>query len=86
MEIFIGEREKWSNKGNGKQEEADSLLHNTTNHTQFRSKFQNPKCGSSWEIFDEKKVYTHTHTKKQTNTHTHTNIADSEQSSILPQP
>ena len=47
MEIFIGEREKWSNKGNGKQEEADSLLHNTTNHTQFRSKFQNPKCGSS---------------------------------------
>ena len=25
MEIFIGEREEWTNKGNDKQEEADSL-------------------------------------------------------------
>ena len=32
--FFIGEREKWTNKGNDKQEEADSLLHNTTSHTQ----------------------------------------------------
>ena len=30
MEIFTKEREKWTNKGNDKQEEADSLLHNTT--------------------------------------------------------
>ena len=29
-EIFIGEREKCTNKGNDKQEEADSLLHNTS--------------------------------------------------------
>ena len=28
-EILIGEKEKRTNKGNGKQEEADSLLHNT---------------------------------------------------------
>ena len=28
-EIFIEEKEKWKNKGNDKQEEADSLLHNT---------------------------------------------------------
>ena len=33
-EILIGEKEKKTNKGNGKQEEADSLLHNTTSHTQ----------------------------------------------------
>ena len=33
-EIFIGEKEKWTNKGNDKQEEADSLLHNTTSYTQ----------------------------------------------------
>ena len=33
-EIFIGEREKWTNKGNDKQQETDSLLHNTTSHTQ----------------------------------------------------
>ena len=33
-EIFIGEREKWTNKGNDMQEEVDSLLHNTTSHTQ----------------------------------------------------
>ena len=32
--IFIGEKEKWTNKGNDKQEEADSLLHNTTSYTQ----------------------------------------------------
>ena len=31
---FIGKKEKWTNKGNDKQEEADSLLHNTTSHTQ----------------------------------------------------
>ena len=34
MEIFIAEREKLTNKRNDKQEEADSLLHNTTRHTQ----------------------------------------------------
>ena len=31
---FIGEKEKWTNKGNDKQEAADSLLQNTTSHTQ----------------------------------------------------
>ena len=30
--IFIGKKEKWTNKGNDKQEEADSLLHNITSH------------------------------------------------------
>ena len=33
-ENLIGETEKWTNKGNDKQEEAGSLLHNTTRHTQ----------------------------------------------------
>ena len=33
-EKLIGKKEKWTNKGNGKQQEADSLLHNTTSHTQ----------------------------------------------------
>ena len=32
--IFIGQKEKWKTKGNGKNENADSLLHDTTNHTQ----------------------------------------------------
>ena len=31
---FIGEKEKWTNKGNDKQQHADSLLHNTASHTQ----------------------------------------------------
>ena len=31
---FIGEKEKWINKGNDKQQHADSLSHNTTSHTQ----------------------------------------------------
>ena len=29
-ENLIGEKEKWTNKGNGKHQEADSLLHNAT--------------------------------------------------------
>ena len=32
MEIFIGQIEKWTNKGNDKQEEADSPLHSTTGY------------------------------------------------------
>ena len=31
---FTGEKEKWTNKGNVKHEDADSVLHNTTSHTQ----------------------------------------------------
>ena len=33
-ENLIGEKEKWTNKGNGKHQDTDSLLHNTTSHTQ----------------------------------------------------
>ena len=49
-ENFIKEKEKWTNKGNGKQEEADSLLYNATSHTQYLyicTKFQNPRFSSS---------------------------------------
>ena len=31
---FFGEKEKWTNKGNEKHEDADFLLHDTTCHTQ----------------------------------------------------
>ena len=31
---FTGEEEKWTNKGNAKHEDADSLLHDTPSHTQ----------------------------------------------------
>ena len=34
-ENLLGEREKWTNKGNDKQQHAVSLLHNTTSHTQY---------------------------------------------------
>ena len=34
-ENLIGKKEKWTNKGNDKQQEADSLLHNTSSHTQY---------------------------------------------------
>ena len=61
-EIFIGEKEKWTSKGNDKQEEADSLLHNTTSYTQHLYKIANPRFSSSWEIFDAKKRL-HTHAK-----------------------
>ena len=32
-EIFVGEKEKWTNKGTDTQYVADSLLHSTTCHT-----------------------------------------------------
>ena len=54
-EILIWQKEKRVKKGNGKQEEADSLLHNTTSHTEHCTKFQNSRCSSSWENFDGKK-------------------------------
>ena len=31
---LIGEKVKWTNKGNDKQQHADSLFHNTTSRTQ----------------------------------------------------
>ena len=34
IENLIGENEKCTNQGNGKHQEADSLLHNATSHTQ----------------------------------------------------
>ena len=46
-EIFIGEKEKWTNKGNDKQEEAGSLFHNTTSYTQHLYKNSNPRFSSS---------------------------------------
>ena len=33
-ENLLGEKERWTNKGNDKQQHADSLLHYTTSHTQ----------------------------------------------------
>ena len=33
-ETLLGEKAKWTNKGNDKQQHADSLLHNTKSHTQ----------------------------------------------------
>ena len=33
-ENLLGEKEKWTNKGNDKQPHAGPLLHNTTSHTQ----------------------------------------------------
>ena len=33
-ENLLGEKEKWINKGNNKQQHADSLLRNTTSHAQ----------------------------------------------------
>ena len=49
-ENFIGEKENWTNKGNGKHQEADSLLHKVIPN--ICTKFQNPRCSCSWEIFD----------------------------------
>ena len=34
QKFLLAGKKNWTNKGNDKQEEADSLLHNTTSHTQ----------------------------------------------------
>ena len=39
------------NKGNDKHEDVDSLLYNAFLPNAC-SKFQNPRCSSSWEVFD----------------------------------
>ena len=44
---FIGEKEKWTNKGNDKHEDADSVLHNTTSHIQCLYQISNHRCSSS---------------------------------------
>ena len=41
-EIFIGGKEKWTNNGNDKQEEADSPLHNTRSYTQCLYQISKP--------------------------------------------
>ena len=55
--FFIGEKENGTNKGNDKhEEEADYLLHKTTtSHTHYLYQIF-PRCSSSWEIFDRKKL------------------------------
>ena len=37
---FICEKEKWTNKGNGRHENAESLLHNTSSYTKCWTKFK----------------------------------------------
>ena len=37
---FTGEKEKWTNKGNDKLEEAESLLHDTSSHTHSSHRLQ----------------------------------------------
>ena len=51
-ENLLGEKEKWTNKGNEKQQHIDSLLHNRTSHTQHLYQISNPRHSSSWEIID----------------------------------
>ena len=61
--IFIGERERW--KGNDKQEESDSLLHNTMSYPTFVPNFKILSAVVLEKSLTKKKVYTHT----QTHTH-----------------
>ena len=53
MKNFIAEKEKWTNKGNDKHENAD--LSNIIQQILLNvcMKLQNPRCSSSWEIFDK---------------------------------
>ena len=49
-EIFVREKEKWTNKGTDKQYVADSLLHTVTVQiviTKLCTKFQDPRSSSS---------------------------------------
>ena len=55
-EIFIAEKEKWTNKWRDKKGEAEII-------PKICTKFQNPRFSSSREIVDEKEcLHTHPHT------------------------
>ena len=45
--FLLERKEKCTNKGNDKQEEANSLLQKTISYSQHLYKFQNPKFSSS---------------------------------------
>ena len=54
IENLNGEKEKWTNKGNGKHQETDSLLHEADSLYTMQqvipnicTKFQNPRCSCS---------------------------------------
>ena len=55
-EFFIGEKEKWINKGTDKQYVAvfDYTIQLIT--LKLCTKYQNPNSSSCWEIFDRKKM------------------------------
>ena len=42
-----GEKENWTNKGNDRHENTNSLLHNITNHTQCLYQISKSRCTSS---------------------------------------
>ena len=66
-EIFIGEKKK-NGEIIGMISRRRLILSYTIQQVipNVCTKFQNLRFSSSWEIFDEKKVYTHTHTNSQT--------------------
>ena len=71
-EIFIGEKEKWTNKGNNKRRRL--ILSYTIQQVipNICTKFQNLRFSSSCEIFDAKTTknfYTQTHTHSHTHKH-----------------
>ena len=41
-EISLKTKKEWPNKGNDKQEESDTLLHDTTSHTKFLYQITKP--------------------------------------------
>ena len=45
--MFIGEKEKWTNKGNDRHEDAGSILHSTSSHAQCLYQISKLKCSSS---------------------------------------
>ena len=65
-ETFIGEKEKWTNKGTDKLLFFCYTIQLIT--IKLCTKFQNPNSSSCWEIFDRKKsLQTNKQTNKQTN-------------------
>ena len=82
-EIFIGEKEKWINKGTDKQYVAVFFCYTIQLITiKLCTKFQNPKSSSCLEIFDRKKKFTDRQTNQQTDRQT--NIITEKAKTIYP--
>ena len=64
MMILLQRKKEWTNKGNHKQEEADTLIYNTTSNTHLLYRIKKILLCGCWEIFDRNLIWKKLERKK----------------------